>query len=123
MGKQMREGKKARSHESLEKTPPNQKVRGKRVRVDRLAALTSANGAQEAKLMHDLFVGRAEIFKRNAPTPTDVVWMSDTVVNAGEPRSCRYNDCLELTRGGLAALMMHPQERNGTSWNRSYPAD
>ncbi|KAK4701459.1 acyl-coenzyme A thioesterase 9, partial [Phenoliferia sp. Uapishka_3] len=71
MGKEMREGKKSRSQKSLEKTPPNEK---------------------EAKLMHDLFVGKAEIFKRNAPTPSDVVWMSDTNVNS--------------------ALLMHPQERN-----------
>ncbi|KAM0751769.1 hypothetical protein T439DRAFT_324959 [Meredithblackwellia eburnea MCA 4105] len=71
MGKEMRENKKARSSLSLEKTPPNEK---------------------EAKLMHDLFIGRAEIYKRNTTTPSDVVWMSDTKINS--------------------ALMMHPQERN-----------
>ncbi|KAL8279297.1 hypothetical protein RQP46_008334 [Phenoliferia psychrophenolica] len=75
MGKEMREGKKARSQLSLDKQPPNPK---------------------EAKMMHDLFVGRAEIFRRNAPTPKEVVWMSDTAVNA--------------------ALLMHPQERNGLWW-------
>lgn len=53
MGKEMREGKKARSRDSLETTPPNEK---------------------EARKMHELFVGRADIFKRNAPTPEDVVW-------------------------------------------------
>lgn len=41
MGKEMKEGKKLRSLQSLEKTPPN---------------------AKEAALMHDLFVGRQTIF-------------------------------------------------------------
>ena len=41
MGKEMREGKVHRSSKSLEKTPPN---------------------AHESKLLHDLFVGRSEIF-------------------------------------------------------------
>lgn len=60
--------------------------------------------------MHDLFIGRQAIFgellagpdptsadralwpERNAPTPADVVWMSDTDVNS--------------------AQLMHPQESN-----------
>lgn len=44
MGKEMREGKKERAKTSLEKTPPTQ---------------------AEAKIMHDLFVGRGAIFGRS----------------------------------------------------------
>lgn len=61
-------------------------------------------------MLHDLFIGRQEIFggwphfgegvdrspslftERNAPTPADVVWMSDTDVDS--------------------AQLMHPQESN-----------
>lgn len=50
MGKESREGKRKRAQESLDTMPPT---------------------AAEAKMMHDLFVGRQEIFVRNAPTPED----------------------------------------------------
>ncbi|GAA5831239.1 hypothetical protein JCM11251_007805 [Rhodosporidiobolus azoricus] len=71
MGKEMREGKKQRSMRSLEKTPPS---------------------AEEAKMLHDLFIQRAPVFDRQAPTPKDVQFMSDTRIKS--------------------AQLMHPQERN-----------
>lgn len=48
MGRESREGKRKRAQESLETTPPT---------------------AAEAKMMHDLFVGRGEIYERNVATP------------------------------------------------------
>ncbi|BGP37172.1 hypothetical protein JCM10450v2_001078 [Rhodotorula kratochvilovae] len=71
MGKEMREGKKKRSLQSLTKTPPT---------------------AEEASIMHELFIKNAEIYDRKSATPKDVVWMSDTRINS--------------------ATLMHPQERN-----------
>ncbi|GAA6030042.1 hypothetical protein JCM8097_009228 [Rhodosporidiobolus ruineniae] len=71
MGKEMREGKKARSSQSLEKTPPT---------------------AEEAAMLHELFIHRAQIYERGAPVPPNVVMMSDTRIKS--------------------AQLMHPQERN-----------
>lgn len=71
MGKELKEAKKQRALQSLDKSPPS---------------------AEEARKMHEIFVGRQSIFERNAPTPTDVCWMSDTKLNS--------------------AQLMHPQERN-----------
>ncbi|GAA5850806.1 hypothetical protein JCM8547_009093 [Rhodosporidiobolus lusitaniae] len=71
MGKEMREGKKARSARSLEKTPPT---------------------AEEAAMLHDLFINKAEIYDRQAPTPPDVIFMNDTRIKS--------------------AVLVHPQERN-----------
>ncbi|GAA5967911.1 hypothetical protein JCM21900_000743 [Sporobolomyces salmonicolor] len=71
MGKEMREGKKKRSMRSLEKNPPS---------------------AEEAALLHELFLQRAPLYDRKIPTPPDVVFMNDTRINS--------------------AQLMHPQERN-----------
>ncbi|BGP59456.1 hypothetical protein NBRC10512v2_000751 [Rhodotorula toruloides] len=71
MGREMREGKKMRSQKSLQKTPPT---------------------AEEAAMLHELFIQRAEVYDRKTATPADVVMMSDTRVNS--------------------AQLMHPQERN-----------
>ncbi|GAA6000670.1 hypothetical protein JCM10207_004602 [Rhodosporidiobolus poonsookiae] len=71
MGKEMREGKKKRSQTSLEKTPPT---------------------AEEAAALHELFIQRAPVYDRQAPTPPDVIFMSDTRIKS--------------------AQLMHPQERN-----------
>ncbi|BGP13272.1 hypothetical protein JCM10213v2_001191 [Rhodosporidiobolus nylandii] len=57
LGKEMREGKVARSSKSLEKTPPT---------------------AEEAALLHELFIQRAAVYDRQAPTPPNVIFMSDT---------------------------------------------
>ncbi|SCV72640.1 BQ2448_4177 [Microbotryum intermedium] len=61
MGKDMRENKKKRRAMSLETTPPS---------------------AAEAKMLHDLFVGKQEIFARNASCPDDVVFMADTALKS-----------------------------------------
>ncbi|SCZ92638.1 BZ3500_MvSof-1268-A1-R1_Chr5-2g08056 [Microbotryum saponariae] len=61
MGKDMRENKKRRKAMSLETTPPS---------------------AAEAKMLHDLFVGKQEIFARNASCPDDVVFMADTALKS-----------------------------------------
>ncbi|KDE05804.1 hypothetical protein MVLG_03893 [Microbotryum lychnidis-dioicae p1A1 Lamole] len=61
MGKVMRENKKRRKAMSLETTPPS---------------------AAEAKMLHDLFVGKQEIFARNASCPDDVVFMADTALKS-----------------------------------------
>ncbi|GAA5973757.1 hypothetical protein JCM11641_005119 [Rhodosporidiobolus odoratus] len=71
LGKEMREGKKIRSSESLEKTPPS---------------------AEEAVMLHELFIQRAALFDRQAPTPPNIVFMNDTRLKS--------------------AQIMHPQERN-----------
>ncbi|KAI5481055.1 acyl-CoA thioester hydrolase [Pseudohyphozyma bogoriensis] len=91
MGKEMKEGKKERAKQSLEKIPPNAK--------EVSCALFGLRGVRElteagykAAMMHEIFMGRQDIYERNAATPSDVVWMSDTRINS--------------------ALLMHPQERN-----------
>ncbi|BGP57637.1 hypothetical protein JCM8202v2_005281 [Rhodotorula sphaerocarpa] len=71
MGRDMRQGKKKRSSASLNKTPPT---------------------AEEAAMLHDLFLQRAEIYDRKTPTPSDIVFMSDTRISS--------------------ANLMHPAERN-----------
>ncbi|GJN87873.1 hypothetical protein Rhopal_000828-T1 [Rhodotorula paludigena] len=71
MGKEMRDGKKKRTLQSLTKTPPT---------------------AEEAAMLHEIFIGNAEIYDRKTATPKNVVWTSDTRINS--------------------ATLMHPQERN-----------
>ncbi|GAA5932046.1 hypothetical protein JCM3775_004222 [Rhodotorula graminis] len=71
MGKEMREGKTKRSQQSLTKTPPT---------------------ADEAAMMHELFLTNSDIYDRKSSTPNSIVWMADTRVNS--------------------ATLMHPQERN-----------
>lgn len=92
MGKEMREGKRARAKTSLQRTPPT---------------------ADEAALIHRIFVDNSEVFgaypffalyphladslelpavDRKIPTPKDIVFMSDTRLQS--------------------ASLMHPTERN-----------
>ncbi|KAK4057920.1 hypothetical protein OIO90_001139 [Microbotryomycetes sp. JL221] len=73
MGQESRQTKKDIRSKSLETTPPTQ---------------------DEVKMLHDLFTHEEDLFKRNASTPANVVWMSDEAIRL------------------KSAILMHPQERN-----------
>ncbi|KAM0788991.1 hypothetical protein ACM66B_003060 [Microbotryomycetes sp. NB124-2] len=73
MGRDSRATKKEQSLKSLETTPPT---------------------PEEVKILHELFGKQADMFDRNAPTPSNVVWMSDPMIRL------------------KSAQLMHPQERN-----------
>ncbi|GAA5924811.1 uncharacterized protein JCM15063_005740 [Sporobolomyces koalae] len=71
MGRELRETKKKRALKSLEKIPPN---------------------AEEAAMMHDLFLKNAPLYDRKSATPPHIVFMADTRIRS--------------------ASLMHPQYRN-----------
>ncbi|KAK4055510.1 hypothetical protein OIV83_000056 [Microbotryomycetes sp. JL201] len=92
MGRDSRATKKEQSLKSLETTPPT---------------------AEEVKVLHKLFGKQADLFKRNAPTPSDVVWMSDPTIKLKSAQACypsSASSAFVLT--SFTFQLMHPQERN-----------
>ncbi|GAA5967819.1 hypothetical protein JCM3765_001892 [Sporobolomyces pararoseus] len=71
MGRELRETKKKRASKSLERIPPS---------------------AEEAAMMHDLFLKNAPLYERKSATPSNIVFMADTRIRS--------------------ANLMHPQYRN-----------